>query len=409
MAVAVGAAALAGGWTAVPGASAATTTVAAAGAAETQGLVSSIFGTAVDDVGAGATSGGVPAGPGCSAGLTYSPAQPAPDSSATGAAALTREEQAPADAQGCIAIDRSAAPPGGSPSVLANASHLQYYAFALDAVAPLVGSDSGATAAKPLDLTLAQIKAVYDCTVTHWNQLGATSTAPIVRYWPEAGSAEASVYKAILGFDPTALTTTDHCHNDLAGSHLVAENTEDQIVADGNQATAFTLYSPGAFATQWDHPGQYGTTKTNTADAQPNTKGNWSPRLTLASVEDLAGSAFHPFVDFTAGRGRGSEGVDPATVAEANEWYSHPASTTVVPGVFYLYDVVDTALPTDSAAVSLVGFDNAAGDTASGLCGGQDTAAIEAAGFEPLGTTGGPTGSDQAGATCRVFAGTARP
>jgi len=204
-------------------------------------------------------------------------------------------------------------------------------------------------------------------------------------------------------------TTTDHCHNNLDGPYLVAENTEDQIVADGNQASAFALFSPGAFASEWDHPGQFGTTKTNTVDSQPNTKGNWSPKLTLASVQDMAGSAFHPFVDFIGGKGRGSEMVDATTVVEANEWYSHLGSTTIVPGVFYLYNVLDMALPTYPTALGLVGFDNAAGGTVSGLCSGQQAGTITAAGFVPLPSTGGPTGSDLVGSTCRVFAGTTNP
>jgi ABC-type phosphate transport system substrate-binding protein len=400
---------LAGATLVIPStAGASTTPVVAVGASETQSLIGTLFPTSVDSIAAGATRGA--ASPlGCAGGITYSAADPAPDSSATGALALASEEQAASSRQGCLGIDRSSAPPGGSGPGLADDANLQYFAFALDAVAPLVGSDSGATAAKPLDLTLAQIKAVYGCTVTRWNQLGATSTAPIVRYWPQAGSAESSVYKAILGFDPTTLTTTDHCHNNLDGSYLVTENAEDQIVADGNRATAFALYSPGAFATQWDHPSQYGTAKTNTVAGEPNTKGNWSPKLTLASVQDLAGSAFHPFVDFTAGKGRGSEAVDTTTVAETNEWYSHLGSTTIVPGVFYLYNVVDAALPTYPVALGLVGFDNTTGATPSGLCAGHDASAITAAGFVPLGTSGGPTGSDIVGSTCRVFAGSTNP
>jgi hypothetical protein len=70
---------------------------------------------------------------------------------------------------------------------------------------------------------------------------------------------------------------------------------------------------------------------------------------------------------------------------------------------------IDSVPPTYQAALALVGFANAAGGRASGLCSAQDGAAITAAGFVPLGTSGGSTGSDLAGATCRAFAGTTGP
>lgn len=166
----------------------------------------------------------------------------------------------------------------------------------------------------------------------------------------------------------------------------------------GQEKNAFFIFSAGAFAHEWDAPAHFSAAATN-----------WSPELTLASVNDLASNVAHPFVDYSAGDGRGTETVDTTTVAEANEWYSHQGSTGIVPGVFYLYDVVDTALPTYAAANALVGFDNAAGGSASALCSGQDAPAITKAGFVPLSTSGGPTGSDLAGGTCRAFAGTSAP
>jgi hypothetical protein len=296
------------------------------GSPVTQPLMSTLFGSEVDGVASGVTSGGAPVNnQTCRGGSGYSIAQPAPDGSTEGVVALAAQEQALPDQQGCVAIVRSTSPPGSGPARLVADPHLDYLAFALDGVAPLVGSDSGATAANPLSLTLAQIQAVYRCTITHWDQLGATSHAPIVRYWPEAGSATASWYRALLGFDPTTVTIAQHCHNDLTGRYLVHEDTEATIVGAGQEDDAFFLFSAGAFAPQWDAPARFSAAKDN-----------WSPDLTLASVDDLSDSAPHPFVDYAAGDGRGTETVDTTTVAEANEWYSHSGSTTVVPGVFYL-------------------------------------------------------------------------
>jgi hypothetical protein len=383
----------------------------AVGASATAPLMQKLLPT-VDVVSSGATTGGAPSSSDCQGGDPYSASSPGPSSSAAGVRALLDEETAESNEQGCTAIARSAAPPSatGAGDGAATASHLQYFAFALDAVAPLVGSNSGSTAETSLDLTLGQIKDVYNCTISHWNDLGASSMAPIIRYWPEPGSSTASLYEGILGFDPRQFTKSDKCANSLIGTYLVSPHSEAAIVNNQDVTDAFSLYPAGSFSYQWDHPKAYGPTLSNPDDStQPNTEGNWSASLTLASVDAVGGSAPNPFVAFTTGEGRGSEALDTTTVTETNEWYSHVGGSTVVPGVFYLYNVVDDVLPTYQAAVSFVGFDNVSEGAASALCDGADASEISAASYVPLGSSGGPSGTDQAGATCRELQGGSVP
>lgn len=382
----------------------------AAGSPTTQSVMSKVLATAVDNVGAGSTSGGAPAGTAnCIQGHSYSASNPAPESSAAAVSALAEEEFAAPDERGCVAVARSSSPPSvnGPIAITRSGTHLQYFAFALDGIAPLVGSDSGATPTAPASLTMTQIRAVYDCTITRWSGLGISSDAAIVRYWPSAGSATASLYADVLGFNPTQYTTSDHCHNDLTGSHLVQAGTEDQIIADGDEAQAFFLYTAGRFTHQWNHPKAFGPTKSNGVDeSQPNAEGNWSSTLTLANVQDLGGQAFHSFVDYRPSkRGRGTESLDTTTVTEANEWFfARSDGATIVPGVFYLYNVVDTALPMYQAALGFVGF-TASSPLASPLCSGDESSKIIAAGFVPLTAVPVPTETDQRTVTCRMFTG----
>ena len=113
---------------------------------------------------------------------------------------------------------------------------------------------------------------------------------------------------------------------------------------------------------------------------------------------------------------------NPIVVNEAEQWYNNYGSTPdLAPGVHYVYNVVDTALPNYTAALGLVGFNNTgsalpgvSAHQVSNLCAGIPVAGgtgeaprqvITADGFIPLGTSGGPAGSNTLGTHCREFAG----
>ncbi|HEY6473235.1 MAG TPA: hypothetical protein VIY26_10115, partial [Acidimicrobiales bacterium] len=122
----------------------------------------------------------------CSGGVTYSTSSQPPNGSGQGKTALAAEETAAADEQGCIDFSRSSSPPaphaetlpsGSTESGDPSPSHLDYYAYALDGVAPLVGSDApstvttaGSNTGPTNGLTLAQVQAIYGCVDTNWDQ-----------------------------------------------------------------------------------------------------------------------------------------------------------------------------------------------------------------------------------------------
>jgi hypothetical protein len=308
-------------------------------------------------------------------------------------------------------------------------------------------------------LTLAQVQAIYECVDTNWNQItvnGVTgANAPIVLFWPQAGSGTRAVYTDVLGFDPTKqvspslCTTTTQPITSFTLNTATApneENSEDGIiyensvgdpnaaggaVAAGNvTAAAMYIYSAGKFSSAWNDTANNNSTANNVVDqtltGSTNTMGNFvAGTLSMASVQDTGGSG-EAYVDLTpqAGRfnqdnNRGTLAIDGNTVSEANEWYhnlpsgdtTNPSnSTSLIPGIRYVYNIGDTLLPGYNGAKALIGFDNQASGTKSVLCNGDMASTITAQGFLPL-TTGStaPAGSDAAGATCREYAGLSFP
>ena len=74
----------------------------------------------------------------CAGGVSYSAAQPALLGSVAAEHELFFEEHQMSDETGCIAIARSSAPPRPAPpgDAMPPGANLEFYAFALDAVAP---------------------------------------------------------------------------------------------------------------------------------------------------------------------------------------------------------------------------------------------------------------------------------
>jgi hypothetical protein len=412
----------------------------------------------------------------CSGGLTYNTTTQPPNGSGAGKTALAAEETAAATAQGCIDFSRSSSPPaphaetlpsGSTESGDPSPSHLDYYAYALDGVAPLVGNDApstvrtaGSDTGTNNGLSLAQVQAIYECVDTNWNQItvnGQTGTdAPIVTFWPQSGSGTRAVYTDILGFDPTkpgvapdTCTTNTQPITSFTANSVTApneENAEDGIIyqntigdANTTPATAvgavtdaaIYIYSAGKFSQQWNDTTDYNSTAPNFVDqtltgSPTDTMGNFvAGSLSLATMQNTSGVG-EAYVDLTAQVGqfhqdtnRGTYAVDGNTVSEANEWYSNlPADTggnpsdsaTAIPGVRYVYNAADTVLPGYNGAKMLIGFDNQSSGTKSVLCNGDDASTIVAQGFLPLNTgSTAPSGSDAAGGTCREFQGLSYP
>jgi hypothetical protein len=410
----------------------------------------------------------------CSGGVTYSTSNQPPNGSGQGKSALNAEQTAAANLQGCVDFARSSSPPAPTAETLPNGvaesgdnagSHFDYYAYALDGVAPLVGSDAPSTVHNPASdtgpnngLTLTQLQQMYECVITNWDQItvnGVTGTnAPIVLFWPQSGSGTRSVYQDILGFAPTSggvapstctsaqtpitaftLGTATAPNEENAQDGIIYENSVGDpnaaggpVAAGSVTAAALYIYSSGKFSQAWNDTANNNSTANNVVDqiltGSTNTMGNFKAgTLSLASVQNTSGSG-ESYVDFTPqsnrfneDTNRGTMAVDGNTVAEANEWYSHlpsgsnpSVSTASVPGIRYVYNVTDTVLPGYNGAKALVGFDNQASGTKGVLCNGDMASTITAQGFLPLTFgAGAPSGSDAAGATCRQFAGLSYP
>jgi phosphate transport system substrate-binding protein len=102
---------------------------------------------------------------------------PAPSGSGAGKAALAESTNL---TTACIDIARSS-----SGRAATDPQTFEYYGFAKDAV-----SWAHFPGAAPADLTIQQLRAIYACSVTNWNEVGGQDAA-VVRYLPPAGSVPA--------------------------------------------------------------------------------------------------------------------------------------------------------------------------------------------------------------------------
>ena len=385
----------------------------------------------------------------------------APNGSTAGKKELHNEEGWAATRKECITFARSSS----APNFKTVSTHFDYYAYALDGVGVLVGQNAGGSNESPVTLSLTQIKNIYLCKAgyTNWKTVLPTTgaTAPIIRYWPQAGSGTRSVYTSMLGFTPDTITPSSPTHGSLCTSKpyttlttargltvggtskkVVEENSEEGILYVSHKLSlpvddAIFIYSAGKFEQEWNTTTNFnsGHVNTITGTAIGNFTAN-TLRLAkmLSRTASPKGQAFVAFGSqsgtFNKTTNRGSFSINTTVVKESNEWFSHiktsttthgTTSSAVVPGVRYIYNVADTSLPTYSEAKMMVGFDNRAGGAKSALCNGDDSAAIVATGFVPLnkGTSaivnkGGTTATakqtnDLAGAFCREFPGSSWP
>jgi hypothetical protein len=323
----------------------------------------------------------------CSGGVTYSTSLQPPNGSGQGKTALAAEEaDGPTLTNGCIDFSRSSSPPAPHSETLPSTqtesgdpsgSHLDYYAYALDGVAPLVGSDAPTTVSTPgantgagLGLTLAQVQAIYKCVDTNWDQItvgtGPGSTGanePIVLFWPQSGSGTRAVYTDVLGFDPTnpSSVTGDLCTT--SGTTITApivgftqsgvttpneENTEDGIIyqnsiGDANTtpatpadttmgpthpappnsvaAEAIYIYSAGKFSAEWNDSTDNNSTADNVVDqaltGSTNTLGNFDANdLNMASMRSTGMTPTgEAYVDLTTQNGSFNEDTNRGLLA----------------------------------------------------------------------------------------------
>ena len=430
--------------------------VTAVGSFTTYQVMHALFPTSLNDTLPGGTTANqkvVSTATFCNGGVTYSSGG-APNGSTAGKNALLAEETATATKKGCVTIGRSSSPPKPTTT----STNFDYYAYALDGVAPMVGTNAGGTVTgTTAALTLNEIKGIYRCTTGHttWASLGG-HTGTINRFWPQTGSGTRSVYSDILGFTPAKAATKGTCATPAVTTFTTVtvggtkksvvneENTESglvyatKVLHDTIKNDIF-IYSAGKFIFQWNDITGYGPTTAQHNRINNATIGNFTPtNVELASIRLRPTGTTSPtgtpqaFVKFTStalSRTTVKAGINTSVVTEANEWYSHipsggatTASASTVPGVRYIFNVCDLKTSGYATCKNLVGFDNqvhhqagtqtTGSGTKSRLCAADLSATISAQGFVPLTKTGHPrasTSSNLAGAACREFPGKAYP
>jgi len=432
--------------------------ISAAGSFTTYQLMHALFPTSLNDLLPGGTTAHqkvVATATSCTGGLNFTTAtafpKGAPNGSGAGKTYLHTEEGFAANKKGCVTFARSSSPPEGSGGSATASANFDYYAYALDGVAPMVGTKankSTESTSNPAVFTLAELRSIYHCTTgfTTWASLGGTA-GTINRFWPQTGSGTRSVYKDMLGFTPVtsfgtcsagALTTFKTVAVTGGGTKNVVneENTESGLVY-ATKVKSITIkndifiYSAGKFVPQWGNTTTYGTNKNNRINQA--TIGNFTPtKVEIAATHErtaggatTAAGAVETYVTFTATTSKRTHkkaAINTATVIEGNEWYSNEPANTSAPktstarvvGIRYIYNVCDTALPGYNACKLLVAFDNQnvaqtatqtlGAGTKSRLCAGDYSTVIVAQGFVPLAKAAGPSATDnKATATCREF------
>jgi phosphate transport system substrate-binding protein len=258
---------------------------------------------------------------------------PAPASSGGGKNAL----KDPANlTSACIDIARSS-----SGRAASDPAQFEFYGYAKDAV-----SFARFPGAAPGNLTLAQLRDIYACTVTNWSQVGG-GDATIVRYLPPAGSGTRSFFVGtVLGGEPST----------SCGEVKIAAENDGAAVPPADRSAAILPYSVA----------------------------QWVAQANGASTDLRAGSLIGAIGGEQPVKGPDAEGRYEPDTAVING--------VSFPGVRTVYNVLDTRLPSYGQALRVVGFDA----TGPGyLCAGGAgvTAMLKRYGFTPL-------PADASGNTC---------
>jgi ABC-type phosphate transport system substrate-binding protein len=284
--------------------------------------------------------------------------------------------------KGCVDIARSSAEPRAIGSDLAT---FEYYAFALDDV-----TWASPSLAAPASLTVQQIRDIFQCNITNWNQIPGGGSGQIQRVFPSNSSGTGDTFiKKVLGGTPPvasgpncpAVITAEENHG-----NLFLDTTNQPALAAAYQQ-AILPYSAGKWAFQ-----------TNNAS---NPTLNITGGVRIGGIVPTGGSQStvkYPLLwNGTSGKFRIDSGT--GLVNENNPNLTNPSDTSQLPGVRYLYNVLDNTSPDYTVARNLVGFDRTVAATPTApLCSGGKASVIVSQGFLnlPPQTVGSATNS-----TCR--------
>jgi phosphate transport system substrate-binding protein len=287
----------------------------------------------------------------------------APNGSSAGRNALKASVQA---GDGCIDVARSSGPPRAIPTDLPS---FEYYAFGIDAM----GWSSASTKA-PANLTIAQLRGIYNCTFTNWNQVGG-SAGPIQRYVPQTGSGTYQFFISdLITFDP-ALFSGPSCPAVI----FTQENSGELIATNGDQEEALVGYSMGNWVAQ--------------------ARGVAPDQRAGQTLRNLDGQNLVVFPGGVA-----TPNTAPGPVQESNITLNDPTPAYV--GIRYVWNVIDNTHVNYAEAKRYVGFENATtgssgNPSASPLCSGAKVNTIQDFGFGPLDNT--ISSHNLLGSNCRLW------
>jgi ABC-type phosphate transport system substrate-binding protein len=154
-----------------------------------------------------------------------------------------------------IQYARSSRAPGAS-----DCSGLHFVAYARDGI-PIEGFGANATSYKTSSapckttegfcITQTQAKAIWHtCTITNWDQLDPSlPSATIDMYTPQPGSGTRSTFDTFLGGTNFSETCIDLRGTAYEDSHVIPENSNVPIIANGDQNDALFPFSFGAYET----------------------------------------------------------------------------------------------------------------------------------------------------------------
>jgi phosphate transport system substrate-binding protein len=282
----------------------------------------------------------------------------APNGSSAGRDALQDEPD-------CVDIARSSSGPRAvGPS--GDDATFEYYAYGVDGVTWASHPNSPA----PNNLTLAQLQGIFNCTFTNWSQVGG-GNGQIRRYFPQSGSGtRAFVVSDLLGGQDPVNFQSPNCPAVIP----TQENSGLLIAQNGHQSSAIVPYSAGNWIAQ-----------ANGVVSPDQRAGQILWRLNGAGFVAGAAPNFRPGM----------------AIVEENVRLVDP--TPAVPGIRFIFNVVDSAGPSYVTAKRYVGFENEADGDTSPLCNGQFAATIRSFGFDDLDKTPAVPSTDLANSACRKY------
>jgi phosphate transport system substrate-binding protein len=141
-----------------------------------------------------------------------------PNGSSAGIAAMNLNQLSSDGTDFCIDFARSSRAPNTT------TFNDAFAPLAHDAIAWTKPLPAGETNPQPSTLTLAQLRSIYSCTVTNWNQVGGAN-APIVPVMPQAGSGTRATWTTIMGVATNPGCWIDGTDPLMSSAPVIEENT----------------------------------------------------------------------------------------------------------------------------------------------------------------------------------------